>query len=243
MRLNRLLKGWKGSEAAEKAGISKNTVRRVEAGLAVHDSNLAKLCRAYGAVPDGPTGFWMPSARGNNFILQTNQDHTWLAMRILASGDSEVFRSDKELTDKERNRLGRYGLASHFSIPLRVRRERSRFAPFLLEIYGKTDVSKAADCERFIYVLSGRVIVQAGDEFFVVGEGEAATFDTSEATSFAPADPIDASHPAPRALVIVLPYPDANVDPVLGRRGVAEDIPLLKKRRTKSKGQRDPVKP
>jgi hypothetical protein len=96
-------------------------------------------------------------------------------------------------------------LATHFSIPYRVRREASRFMPFLVEVSNRTDVMCDPSGERFIYGLRGRMRVYSGEESFVIDAGEAACFDSTKPTCLEPADPVEATHPAPQALVVVLP--------------------------------------
>lgn len=205
MRQNRLVHGWSIREAAEKSGVSKNTIRRIESGLPAHDRNHEKLCRAYGAVPLPTEQFKQPSGQGKNYVLQKRADQTWYALRVNAEGKSEVFRSGDSLTDAERARLGRYGLATHFSIPLRCRRENTRAVPFLVEVHGQTDVVADTSGERFIYGIRGDMIVQAGEEYFVLCEGEAACFDSTLPTSLAAASETRPLNPAPLAVVVVLP--------------------------------------
>jgi hypothetical protein len=206
MRQNRLAVGHSIRDAALSAHLSENTLRRVEAGFPIHQSNLAKLWRAYGAVPITYEAFRSGSVqRGDHYRIQTAADHVWYAMRLDSEGRSESFRFGNSLVPEERNRLGRLGLATHCSIPLRVRSLKSRFMPFLVEVCGRTDTMQDPSGERFIFGVRGRIRVWVGDESFIVGAGEAATFDSTFLTCMEAVDPVDKCHPAPQALVIVLP--------------------------------------
>jgi len=205
MRRNRVLLGWSVREAADRAGISKNTILRIEAGLSAQKSSVEKLSRAFGMVAIDPSGPRPSALEGKHFKLQTRESEVWYATRVGEDGKARGFTNDEIQNSDERNRRGWYGLASHFGLPLRVRRDGSRIIPFLIEVYRKTDESRDESGERFILGIRGRIRVNVGDEAFEVGEGEAATYDGAQPNSIEPVEVVRPGQDAPVALQIVLP--------------------------------------
>lgn len=205
MRRNRVLLGYSVREAAERAGISKNTILRIETGLPVQRATRQKLCRAYGCVPTDPEDRRAPQHQGKHFKLQTRDEAVWYATRIGADGQAEAYTNDRVQSPNERNRLGWNRLANHFGQPFRVRREGSRFIPFLVEVFAPTDTTADLSGERFILGIRGVVRVVVGEESFLVGEGEAASYDATLPNRLEPAEPIKRGEPAPLVLQIVIP--------------------------------------
>lgn len=205
MRRNRLLLGYTVRDAAEKAGISKNTILRVEAGLPVQRSTREKLCHALGMVPTDPATRKPAAGAGRFYKIQTNAESVWYATIVNAQGEAEGYTNERIADSAERSRLGWYGLANHFGRPLRCRREGSRHIPFLIELYRATDVTSDPMGERFVYGLRGSVRVIVGDESFDLHEGEAATYDATQPNGLEPLQPVKPGQPAPLVLQIVLP--------------------------------------
>lgn len=205
MRRNRALLGLSVREAADRAGISKNTVLRLEAGMPVQKASLVKLSRAYGMVPIDQTEKRQKSVEGQHFRFQPADLAVWYATRLNADGQAESFTNPEVQDEAERNRLGWYGLASHFGQPYRIRRENSRFIAFSVEVYRPSDVTADPSGERLIFGLKGSVRVHVGDESFEVGEGEAAAYDATLPHWIEPATPVEAGTDPPRILQIVLP--------------------------------------
>jgi len=205
MRRNRALLGYTVRDLAERAGISKNTVVRVEAGLPVQSATRTKLCRALGMVPTDPKTKKPPASEGRFYRVQTQEEAVWYATTINEEGQADAYTNDRIGDPGERNRLGWYGLVNHFGHPLRCRRTGSRHIPFLVELYRATDVTKDVCGERFVYCLRGAIRVTVGDESFVVREGEAATYDATEPNALEPLTPVEIGQPAPLVLQIVLP--------------------------------------
>lgn len=205
MRRNRTLLGYTVRDLAERAGISKNTVLRVEAGLPVQNATRTKLCRALGMVPTDPTTKHPPANEGKFYRLQTNDEAVWYATKINENGEADAYTNDRVTSSDERHRLGWHGLANHFGRPLRCRRASSRHIPFLIELFAPTDVTADLSGERFLYVLRGVVRVKVGEEIFVAREGEAATYDATQPNALEPAEPVRKGELAPLVLQIVLP--------------------------------------
>lgn len=205
MRQNRVLLGLSLRDAAEKAGVSKNTIMRLEAGLPVNWSTHVKISRAYGRVPAPPQNRYTEVVSGIHFKKQPLETRPWLPVRIGKDGAAEIFKSSETIDQQERNRMGWYHLATHFISPLRCRREGSRFIAMITEIFAPTDVSHDVSGERFLLGLRGSVRVHVGDEVFELGEGEAATIDSTQPLGIEPSAPISAGLDAPLVLQIMLP--------------------------------------
>jgi|GEM_PF-1509404 len=205
MRQNRVLLGLSLRDAAEKAGVSKNTIMRLEAGHPVIWSTHVKVSRAYGRVPAPPQNRHAEVVSGEHYRKQPQETRPWLPVRIGKDGAAEIFKSEEAIDQEERNRMGWYNLATHFISPLRCRREGSRFIAMITEIFAPTDRSSDVSGERFILSLRGSVRVFVGSETFELGEGEAATIDSTFLTGFEPLNPVVAGSEAPLVLHIILP--------------------------------------
>jgi transcriptional regulator with XRE-family HTH domain len=205
MRRDRMLLGLTVREAADRAGISRNTVARLESGLPVQKASIARLCKVYGCVPTDPTTRRPPQKEGAHFRLHTNAEAVWYAVRINEEGAAEPLQSKDAGDPRERQRLGGHGLAALFSRPLRCRRESSRLIPFVVELYAKSDATADPSGERFVLGLRGRTRVCVGDESFEVGEGECATYDGTVSHWIEPVEPIGPGVPGPQVLQIYMP--------------------------------------
>lgn len=205
MRQNRILLGLSIREAADRAGISKNTILRLEAGLPVTRATHRKLSQAYGRAPISPEQRRTSAVEGKHYRLHTLPERVWIPTRIGKDGRAEIIENPRAGEQDERNRMGWYGLATHFGSPLRCRREGSRFIPFIVEVFAPTDVTSDASGERFLFGLRGRVRVQVGDEEFELGEGEAATYDATQPSGMEPALPVRPGDPAPVVLQLLVP--------------------------------------
>lgn len=203
MRQNRQVLGYSVRDAADLAGVSKNTILRLEAGLPVQKSTRVKLCRAYGMVAREPSPD--RAAEGANYRLQKREGLIWIPTRVTPDGHAEAYEHDRPLTDAERQRLGWHRLATQFGRPLRCRREGSRFIPFLLELYAPSDVTADPSGERFIYVLRGSVRVRVGDESFEMTEGEAASYDSTLPNGLEPLEPVMRGDVPPLVMQILMP--------------------------------------
>jgi len=205
MRQNRILLGLSLGAAAEKAGVSKNTIRRLEMGLNVNWSTYAKVSRAYGRVPAPPQYRHTEVVSGTHYRKQPLETRPWLPVRTGKDGVAEIFETSETIDQKERNRLGWYDLAPYFVSPLRCRREGSRFVPMIMEIFAPTDRSSYESGERFVLGLRGSVRVLVGTETFELSEGEAATIDATATIGFEPLAPVNVGAEAPLVLHILLP--------------------------------------
>lgn len=207
MRRNRVLLGYSVREAAEKAGVSKNTILRIEAGLPVQKATFVKLARAFGMVPTDPATKRPAVTEGKYYKLQSADEAIWYATTVNKSGEAEASTNDELASQAERNRMGWYGLATHFGRPLRCRRANSHHIPFLVEVFAPTDVTAGPGGERFMYVLRGAVRVNVGDESFVLSEGGAATYDSTLPNGLEPLEPVLPGKLAPLVLQIVVLSP------------------------------------
>jgi len=205
MRRNRAMLGLSVRDAAERAGISKNTILRIESGLPVQKASVVRLSRAYGMVPIDPAHRKKTSVEGEHYCYQPLEAAVWYANRVNTEGLVDAYSEPGFSDPTERNRLGWNGLVTHFGSPLRVRREGSRFIPYLVDVYRATDVSNVPSGERFMLVLRGEVRVHVGDESFELKEGEAGAFDAVLPHWVEPVKPVERGEAPPRILQVVLP--------------------------------------
>ncbi|HWD39444.1 MAG TPA: XRE family transcriptional regulator [Fimbriimonas sp.] len=205
MRRNRLLLGLSIRDVAEKAGISKNTIARLESGKPIQKSSVRSICQVYNCAPTDPTSRRPAQHEGKNYRHFTNGEAVWYALRVDENGKVEQIPGKDAREQEERQRLGRYQLAEFFSLPLRCRREGSRMIPFIVELYGKTDATEDISGERFVYGLRGKTRVCIGEECFELDEGEAAMIDATHLHWMEPAEPVEPGEPGPQVLQVVLP--------------------------------------
>jgi len=205
MRRNRTLLGLSIRDAAERAGVSKNTILRLEAGLPVHWNTHVKVSRSYGRVPAPPETRRTEVVEGTHFRKQPIGTRPWIPVRVGKDGAAEIFSNSESTHQEERNRLGWYGLASHFISPIRCRRPNTRVIPMVTEIFARTDVSTDLSGERFLLGLRGAVRVTVGDESFELGEGDGAIFDATQPSGLEPLEVVRPGESAPLVLQVIVP--------------------------------------
>lgn len=164
-------------EAAEMAGINKNTVLRIEAGQEARRSSRHKLCAAYGIFSLEPDS--MPDViLGEHFATTVPDGLRWHRAKLVdPESPSEVSYSQEMQNQAERLRQGRLRFADQFFTRLDCERSGARMKSGLFEVFGPSGFAVQRSGEAFVFMMKGAMRFVVGDEEFILGEGMAATFD------------------------------------------------------------------
>lgn len=174
-------------EAAARAGVSKNTILRLESGLPVRYESRRKLCAAYGIFcfdPDHESG----RVGGEGYALHPRASLKWHRAKLPGPGSDSVVASADEYADPgERARQGRYGLANQFFAYFDCAFEHGHMRAGIFEVFGPSGTSSQNSGEAFVYAIRGSLLFTVGDESFLLAEGSAAIFDRTRPHHHEPA--------------------------------------------------------
>lgn len=169
-------------DLAQSAGVSKNSVVRIEAGGVPQAATLIKVCAALGI---HVASLAKPNASENEFVsIHRQSDDRWYDLTDFGAGP--LGGLDRPLSDTERRELVGKGAKVPLLI-LRSRLELGRLLPTVIELYQESE-SRSHAGEEFVYVLEGTAQITVGSQSFPLAAGEAATFWSAEEHRYAPAD-------------------------------------------------------
>jgi len=185
LRRARIRMGLSIRSVADDAGLSKTSIVRLEAGAAVRASTVLRVCEAMGLHVNRLAD--LSDDAGRPFALHRAEDDRWVDMAD--AGGGHLLGLDRPLSQEERARA----VAEGARVPLCLVRSRlagGRVLPSVLELYGPSTL-RSHQGEEFVYVLSGRLRIEIGDQAIELAEGESVTFWSAEPHRYAPADPSD----------------------------------------------------
>lgn len=168
-------------DLAKQAGVSKNSITRLEHGGGTNPATLVKVCAALGLHVAGLLR--NESSKEQVVAVHRNEDDRWFDMTDFGAGPLGAL--DRPVTEEERVEFVKKGA----KVPLLMltnRLESGRLLPCILELFGPSELRSHAG-EEMVYVLAGSVLLTVGDQEIVLTEGEAATFWSAEQHSYAPA--------------------------------------------------------
>ncbi|WP_394794459.1 helix-turn-helix domain-containing protein [Armatimonas sp.] len=145
-------------DLADKAGVNKNTILRLEKGLTPSYSTLNRVCEALGVHVAQLT---QP---------EPDEDQT-IALHARAQEGREPLAADESVL-----------LSS-----LRCRLPGGRVNAAIMELYGESE-STTHPGEELVFCLRGSAKVAVAGRTYELGEGDAATFWSAERHSYGPAD-------------------------------------------------------
>lgn len=175
----RAAQGMSVRDLAEAAGLSKNSVVRLEKGEEVRPITILKVCTALGlhverlAEPD------MAEA----VAIHRPSDDRWFDMSDFAGGT--LGGLERPLTLEERTRFVQEGAQVPLLL-LRSRLPQGKVLPTILELYRPSE-PRSHPGEEFVYVLEGVARITVGENAYVLSAGESMDFWASEPHSYAPA--------------------------------------------------------
>ena len=167
-------------ELALAANVSKNSIVRVEQGGMPQSMTVVKLCAAMGVHLDSIA---KPRAEESQIVaIHRHDDDRWYDLTDFAAGPL----APEPLSEAERAKLAKTANVFPLLI-LKSRLETGRLLPTVIELYRESETRSHAG-EEMVYVLKGTAKIKVGDQTFDLEEGESATFWSSEAHSYAPAE-------------------------------------------------------
>ncbi len=168
-------------DLAKSAGVSKNSITRLEHGGGTNPATLVKVCAALGLHVAGLLR--NEPSKEQIVAVHRRDDDRWFDMTDFGAGPLGAL--NRPLSERERVAFVEQGAR----VPLLMltnRLESGRLLPSILELFGPSELRSHAG-EEMVYVLSGSVLLTVGDQQIVLQEGEAATFWSAEEHAYAPA--------------------------------------------------------
>lgn len=144
-------------QAAERAGLDKNTVLAIEQGRTVRQASLAKLAAIYGVLPVIPRAESNP--RDPDAVLHHPDDDVWF--RIVADQleePSHLSTVPAVQDPANRLRLGKAGLADQFFRRLECHRPNGKIRAAFFETYSTSGWSVQPSGEALYYVVAGTLL-------------------------------------------------------------------------------------
>lgn len=202
-RNRRRLFGWSIDEVATRAGVSRDTIMRVEKGQSCSNKSLHALRSVYALFSAQLTkhessheAFATCTAEQVQWMAATHRDHKG---RLVKEIDYSFVNDPAE-----RQRRAALGYQRFFSGFIRSELDDGVMNAGLMEIYQTSWVDQHYG-EEFIYCLSGTAMITVEDTPTVLKPGDSIIFDAWRAHSYAPAP--DTELPAV-ILFVVAPRPD-----------------------------------
>lgn len=164
-------------EVAQKAGVDKNTVMRLESGLPVRNASRERICRCYGVFNIMPA-HTHKSDVGKHYAKSQLQNMLWHRAKVKTDDlPSDISSSSKYNNSEERLRQGKLHLAQQFFSRLDCNRPTTKLRAGVFEVFGTSGRSSQPTGEALIYVLKGVIRFEIGDEECIIQAGESITFD------------------------------------------------------------------
>jgi transcriptional regulator with XRE-family HTH domain len=204
IRERRIRHGLTTAELAERAGVTRQTIVRLESGKPCTLETFHKVRSSLRIFTD----FLLREEQERDFCVQHHPATAhWTVSRQKTTYQKNGTIADPTHEDdpRERMRLGKLGFQPFFTCLLNAELPGGLLNQGLMEIYKETWVDSHPG-EEFIYCLQGRCRMLVRDEEFILEEGGALTFNAVEPHQYAPADPLGPNDP-PLLLLIVVALP------------------------------------
>ncbi|MBC8138618.1 MAG: helix-turn-helix transcriptional regulator [Fibrella sp.] len=184
-------------DLADKAGVDKNTILRVEKGLTVSGRTLDRVCRALDVYV---SRLLLPEPEeGEAVVLHRRTDEVWWPY----PGMGDPFPGDESdtggppplpscgATDGDPGphptpKVGTQTSPRGFVASLACRMPRGKMRSSLLRLWDET-TPNAHPGEEFVFCLSGKACLTVAGRPYLLNEGDAATFYCAERHTYAPA--------------------------------------------------------
>ncbi len=173
----RLKQGISVRDLADKAGVDKNTVLRVEKGLSVSGRTLERVCGALGVYV---SRLLLPEpAEEETVVIHRRASETWWPYPGM--GDPFPDEPAGAPAPKATGAAPRGEVVS-----LEARLPRGKMRSSLLRLWEQT-TPNAHPGEEFVFCVSGTATLTVAGKEFALAEGDAATFYCAEPHTYAPA--------------------------------------------------------
>lgn len=210
VRERRLRHGLTAAELAERAGVTRQTIVRLESGKPCTLETFHKVRSSLRIFTD----HLLRDEQERDFCVQHHPEAAhWTVSRQKATYQRNGIIADPTHEDdpRERLRLGRLGFQPFFTCLLNAELPGGILNQGMMEIYQETWVDSHPG-EEFIYCLRGRARMRVRDEEFILEEGGALTFHAIEPHQYAPAEPLGPAE-TPLLLLIVVALPQKREKP------------------------------
>jgi transcriptional regulator with XRE-family HTH domain len=167
-------------ELAERAGISKNSVTRLEQGRGSHARTVLRVCEALGT---HASRVLADRLSPRTVEVHRREDDRWHDLRV--QGGAPLPNPAVLNSARRRQYAARVGAPGCIAMLRSVLPDGLVF-PGVMELVGPTPLRRHPG-EEFVYVLSGKAIVEIAGTEWTLREGEAITFRSGEAHRYRPA--------------------------------------------------------
>ncbi|MEO0661264.1 MAG: helix-turn-helix domain-containing protein [Planctomycetota bacterium] len=167
-------------EIAERAGLSKNSIVRLEQGRGSQPVTVLKVCAVLGVHVDRLV---RGDSAGEAAAVHTRDDDRWFDGADMGSGP--LLGRAGPLPPRERSRAVARGARIPVNL-LQSRLEGGRVLPSLLEVHAASPTRSHVG-EEFVYVLEGTLVLSIGSVQHRLRAGESIAFWSAEPHSYAPA--------------------------------------------------------
>ncbi len=169
-------------EVAERAGISKNSIVRLEQGRGTQAITILKVCSVLGIHVERLAE---PTSEDVLAIAHRNRDDRWFDMADM--GSKPLLGANRPMTQRQRKQAFAAGARVPVNL-LKCRLPGGKVLPSILEIY-EVSPKRSHVGEEFAYVLNGDAIITVGKKKYRLRQDESLTFWSAEPHCYAPADP------------------------------------------------------
>lgn len=185
-------------DLAEKAGVDKNTILRVEKGLTVSGRTLDRVCRALDVYV---SRLLLPEPEeGEAVVLHRRDEEVWWPYPGMGDpfpGDdsdspapapvNEAVASETDSGPRPTPKVDTQAATPRgFVASLACRMPRGKMRSSLIRLWDET-TPNAHPGEEFVFCLSGRASLTVAGRSYMLDEGDAATFYCAERHTYAPA--------------------------------------------------------
>jgi len=200
--------GMSVQDLADRAGVARYTVIRLEAGQTCRPETVQKIRKALHLFTDQLT---RPIETGP-FAVHRSQDTHWTVSIPKAEYQQRVMDDDPIHVDDpaERSRLGSLGFQPFFTAVLGSGIAGGVAGHAFMELYRPSWVDRHFG-EEFVYCLRGSVTITVDSVPCLLNEGDSMSFDATLPHQYAPISEVSQTEIAPLILVVVSRRPGESV--------------------------------
>lgn len=173
LRTERLIRSWTIGTLAEKAGVSKDTIVRIERGEPSTSTSRSKVCDAL-LVHEIRLEL-TPPIEEQDIAIHRDTDARYRTLVTHRTYSEPADESERIQNEAERARLGGLGHVARFVKMYNCRLPDGHLVAGELEIYGPGLVNKIPPGEILFIVHVGRIKISFSERAFELGPGDAAT--------------------------------------------------------------------
>lgn len=214
VRRLREIHGWTRQELCQRAGMSPQTLARIERGEGCTHAVERKIADAVGTVVGR---LWEPqelpratvrTADGDRWYFASHEEYDRFrrAQDLQSQGENEPARFDPEAIqdESERMRMGHAGLAAGFVRVATGHLLAGSIVASFLEVYGRMEAEIPAGRLVYFHTVRGAIRFGIGDEVYEVGTGDVLLAEIASPCWIEPKTPLRIGEAAPRIAFVDL---------------------------------------